>query len=219
MKTHLFFSGIKVSVSVSWKYTCSVVCVTVWRSNVRCYASYFVDVFAWETLSGVCVCVRVCGLCVCLHARMSGRMLSVTDIESQLWGPSVWLWPSSSPSHLQRRGRRRSVCVCVHNTGCETVFVCCRINFGIHTVFMWTWLLLWRCWPLAEGIHIHSGTLAMHSLHNTHSFYSQREPRVCPLAPGQADLRPLKTPGHSCKTSAGKRRRQDNVNPRAAVNI
>lgn len=111
------------------------------------------------------------------------------------------------------------VCVCVHNTGCETVFVCCRINFGIHTVFMWTWLLLWRCWPLAEGIHIHSGTLAMHSLHNTHSFYSQREPRVCPLAPGQADLWPLKTPGHSCKTSAGKRRRQDNVNPRAAVNI
>lgn len=179
-----------------------------------------------------CVCLRNTFRCLCLRVRACMWVVCLPACTHE-WSYALghWYWIPTvraicltltqqltvTPS--EKREEKECVCVCVHNTGCETVFVCCRINFGIHTVFMWTWLLLWRCWPLAEGIHIHSGTLAMHSLHNTHSFYSQREPRVCPLAPGQADLWPLKTPGHSCKTSAGKRRRQDNVNPRAAVNI
>ncbi len=187
----------------------------------------------------MCVFMCVC-VCVCVCVWSVGRTVSVTDIESRLWGPSVWLWPSSSPSHLQRGGRR-SVCVCVCVCVCVwersgdrqterekvlfgTIQYVHTAVLGTHTLVMWTRLLLWRCWLLAEGTHTYTHTAThspyTHSLHSAHLSYSQREPQVSPLALGQLDLWPFKhrgIPGRRLQERGGDR--GGHVKLGAAVNI
>ena len=165
-----------------------------WWSLSGGHASDFTPsrvLFSWKhTLRLVSVCVWV-WVCLCF---------SVTDIESQLWGPSVWLWPSSSPSHLQLGGRGKSACSPsararhTHESKKSSEFAAVHISrpssiFGKRTDLVNLAIALNQPTAGSRRTHAQQHTIRVpRSLHSTHSCYSQPEPWASHLAPGPIDL-------------------------------